>query len=319
MLTKKFKIIATFLTILLLTTIMSVGVSAASAQLIKIDKGTSGNWVGTYGSDGYYIIIDDDSLNKLPSYAKVSFEDGWGALPQYWVWRDSETEKGNMAVEAFEGEGTPWYHYGGVPLYKNADKEFYIAACYYDGSNLVTRVEVGSEPKIVSLYMADYDCSPGRERGIGVTVYDEKDNPLVPLFEVDEYTAGCYLVFEISGSVIINYEITAGENLVLSGLFFDPLGSAADNRDASLAHLGGSSDNIPANEPNVPDETDAPANSNNGNANDSSKEPANASAEDESSGINIVVLCIAIGAAVIVIVVVIIILVKRKKNHDTDN
>ena len=222
---KRNKLTAIILTVLFIMSAMSLIVSAATAELVEIDKTTGGNWVGNYGSDGYIIITDDDSLQSIPSYAKLEYANQNDDFPSFWTWYDSESDEDadEFLVEERE-HGT---------LYKTPAKQHRLAACYYSGEFFSVTVDVGSEAKIVTMYMLDYDSVT---REANVTAYDESGKKLIEPIEVVDYFKGWYLKFKISGKVQFMFEHgDSGANVVLSGIFFDPDPAAVAAAEAAAA------------------------------------------------------------------------------------
>ena len=211
--TGKNKLVAIVLTALLMTAFMISSVSAAgSAQLVDTDKTTRGDWVGNYGSEGYIVITDDDSLQSIPSYAKLDYINENDEIPSFWTWYDSE-EGFEDADEDEVADRLP------SALFKNADKKFRIASCYYSGEFFTVTIDIGGETKIVSLYTTDYDSY---DRIADVTVYDDAEKEIIAPMEISDYHEGLYLKYKISGKVEFTFENTGGANAVISGIFFDP-------------------------------------------------------------------------------------------------
>ena len=186
---------------------------SGTAKLLGKDFETKGDWIGKYGTEGSLIYTDDDSLDNTPSYAKIEFED-----EQVWTWWDSDSgdpahaDDEELAAEREAGA-----------LYKTADKTSRIAACWYNGEYFNVTVSVGDAPKKVSLYMNDFDSY---SRSAEVTVKNKNGKAMKEpaekvFFEVDEYVAGCYISYQISGEVMFEFDCYGG-NVVLSGIFFDP-------------------------------------------------------------------------------------------------
>ena len=185
---------------------MTVGVNAAaSARLISIDSETRGDWVGTYGGEGYIIITADNSLQSIPSYANVTYENNL-----FWTWADYDYIDPNDRTARNREPGA---------LFKNADKSSRLAACYYNGGYFTVHIDIGEETKVISLYMHDYDEGV---REAEVSVYNEKGAELTAPVEIISYAGGVYLRYKVSGKVEFMFESLYGANVVLSGIFFDP-------------------------------------------------------------------------------------------------
>ena len=204
--------------VLIAAAVMALNVSAASAQLAAIDKTTRGDWPGNYGADGYIIITGDPAHKKMPPYARITFEGDWGGeLPQFWTWWDPAAGIGEYAADNSDAKRRE----PGV-LFTGPDKASRVSACYFSGGFFTVNVDVGEEPKTVSLYMHDYD---EHSRTANVYISDENGSrDLTDYVEVFGYEKGWYLKFQITGKVQFMIEDTSpnGMNAVLSGVFFDP-------------------------------------------------------------------------------------------------
>ena len=187
---------------------------SGTVKLLGQDFETKGDWVGSYGSEGYVIAQEDDELNHIPDYAKMEFED-----EQFYTWWESDS--GEPAHEedeelAAERENSA--------LYTSPDKTAKIAACWYETNYFSLTVSVGGEPKKVTLYMNDFDsysrsAEVTTRNGTGKTMKEPAEKVF---FEEDEYVAGCYISYEVTGDIMFEFDCYGG-NVVLSGVFFDPI------------------------------------------------------------------------------------------------
>ena len=203
------RFMAVILVALLVATVFSVGVSASSARLLDIDRTTRGNWVGNYGSEGWLIATDDESLQSLPEYVVAveflnEFLDGPAS---FWTWWDEE-EHGEID-EDWRVESA---------LLRSPDSSYRIASCHF-GTEFNVIIDIGDETRKVSLYLTDFDEGP---REAEITVFDADDNELMPMIEVYNYEEGIYLQFVMSGRVRFHFYNLAAHNAVISGVFFDP-------------------------------------------------------------------------------------------------
>ena len=74
----------------------------------------------------------------------------------------------------------------------------------------------------MALYFVDWDCI-GRQTA--VEVFDLHSlNRSVQDKLVSDYAQGKYLVYKCEQSVRIRIDLVRGDNTVLSGIFFDPVG-----------------------------------------------------------------------------------------------
>ena len=205
--------------VLIAAIILTVSVSAAStAQFIGADDTTRGDWPGNYGSDGYIIITGDPAHRKIPSYANIEFESDWGgAPPQFWTWWDPDA-----GVGEYSGDNSDARRREAGVLFTGPDKTSRISACYFSGGFFTVNINAGLEPKIISLYMHDYDEHSRTANVYALDEYGSRD--LADYIEVADYERGRYLKFQITGKVQFMIEDTSpnGMNAVLSGVFFDP-------------------------------------------------------------------------------------------------
>jgi hypothetical protein len=217
---KRNKITAVFLSVLLLTAAFSVSVSAASARLVDIDRDTRGDWLENYGSEGYLIAADDDSLQNLPAYATVEFFDEFlDERALFWRWWDSEYDD-----EMDEDWRVP------SALIKAPGSTERVGSCFYGGEfNMI--IDLGDESRKVSLYITDFD-EGNRESEISVLGPD--GSALIPVIEAFGYEEGWYLQFILSGRVQFRFESLGGPNAVISGVFFDPDPDAPAEEEAPL-------------------------------------------------------------------------------------
>ena len=201
------KITSISLVVLLLTAALSIGVSAAgTAVLVSTDNTTGGDWVGKYGSEGHIIITEDGSLQSIPAYATLEYMNEWNTEPAFWTWWDSE-----------DGDEENEEHISSA-LFKTANRASRLAACFYSGGFVSVTVDIGSESKLVALYMMDYDR---QSREVTVTAYDDNGVQLANPISVYDYGEGRYLIFKISGKVQFMIENMETANATISGIFFD--------------------------------------------------------------------------------------------------
>jgi hypothetical protein len=168
-----------------------VTASAASAGFVGKNTTTQGNWIHTYGSQGYDII---GSTASIPSYATVT-----PAGESSWTWAASTTN--SRALETANGTG-------------------HIAACWYSATSFAVDVNLTDGlTHDVELYFLDWG---GNTRGEQVTITNATTGALLNTETVSSFNSGVYLEWALSGNVLFSISRTSGANAVLSGLFFDP-------------------------------------------------------------------------------------------------
>ena len=100
-----------------------------------------------------------------------------------------------------------------------------VAAVWYSGSSFTIDVNVASGHTYdLELYFLDYDA---RGRSEKVTLTDDKTSALLNTQTVSSFANGEYLSWAISGNVLITITTLTGASAsaVVSGLFFDPVGT----------------------------------------------------------------------------------------------
>ena len=179
------------------TTTITV-VPAAFASLIKRDATTQGNWIGSYGSQGYDVIGDASSL---PSYATVT-PAGQGS----YTWTTSSTDP--RALEETSGSNR-------------------IAAVWYSFTSFTIDVNLtDGQTHDLGLYFLDWDGN-GRDEQVQIT--NAATGAVLDTESVSSFHSGVYLQWAVSGNVLITITNIAGPsaNAVLSGLFLDPVSTSA--------------------------------------------------------------------------------------------
>ena len=181
-----------------------VVMSNNSATLLKKDTTTQGNWIGTYGSQGYDVIR---SSSNLPSYATIT-----PAHQANWTWASSTTDQRAL---------------------KTAGGSSRIAACWYQSTSFSVTVNLtDGQAHDLELYFLDWDKA-GRSEQVQIT--DATTGAVLSTTSVSSFASGVYLDYAVSGKVVITITRQAGPNAVLSGLFLDP--SQGTTTSAAVASL----------------------------------------------------------------------------------
>jgi hypothetical protein len=171
--------------------------SAASATFIETDSTTEGNWVGSYGTQGYDLI---GGAASLPSYATVTPA---GASTSTW----STTTTVAQALEDPSGSGR-------------------IAACWYSATSFAVDVDLtDGQTHDLELYFLDYDNQGRTEQ---VQISNATTGAVLDTETISSFSKGVYLDWAVSGNIVITITNKGPTNAVLSGLFLDaPTVSAA--------------------------------------------------------------------------------------------
>ena len=170
--------------------------TAATVTFLKSDTSTQGNWQGMYGSDGYSLA---GSLQNIPSYASLTFPN-----PTAWVWTSSTSDP--RALQTTGGR---------------------IAAAWYAGPSFSFSLNLNDgNAHQIGLYALDWDS---QNRVENIAISDAHTGVVLDRETISHFSTGVYLVWSISGNVVITVTATNGPDAVISGVFFG--GSTA----ASLA------------------------------------------------------------------------------------
>ena len=166
----------------------------ASAAFAKYDTTTQGTWKGVYGSNGY--AIADDSTN-YPGYATVALN-GEGN----YVWASSTTDVAALESGVTSGR---------------------IASTWYSGSSFTINVNLtDGNTHQVAMYAVDWD-----DQGLAetITLTDANSGALLDTRSISNFPNGEWLVWNLTGNVLVTVSGTGGQNGVISGIFFDPPGT----------------------------------------------------------------------------------------------
>jgi hypothetical protein len=177
----------------------------ASASFNGQNTATEGNWIGTYGAQGYDII---GSSASIPSYATVT-----PSGESTYTWAASTTDQ--RALKTANGTGR-------------------IAASWYSDTSF--KVDVNLTDGLthdLELYFLDWG---GITRAEQVTITNAATGAVLNTETLASFNSGIYLQWAVSGNVLITITRTSGANAVLSGLFFDPattpaVAAVGTNRD----------------------------------------------------------------------------------------
>jgi subtilisin family serine protease len=181
---------------------LSQTAAVASATFIKRDTTTKGNWIGSYGSQGYN-IIGNSTID--PTYTTVTAE---GATTGTFV----ATTTDPRALQNASGTGR-------------------TAGCWFGSTFSVDVNLTDGQAHDLTLYAVDWS-NIGRSEQIQIT--SAGTGAILDTETLSNFYSGAYLQWKLSGSVAITVKTLAGANSVLSGLFFDAPSATAQ---ASPDHL----------------------------------------------------------------------------------
>jgi subtilisin family serine protease len=160
------------------------------AVFLGTDTTTRGSWKGVHGAQGQLIVNDSTSL---PAYAQVA-PTGHAA----WTWVASTAD-----VRALQKQAS-------------ADR---IAATWYAGTSFSVNLNIldGSTRKL-AIYMIDWDAQQRTQR---IDVLNGETQAVIDTRTVSGFTNGQYLIWQVTGHVVVRVTRLNGVNAVVSGLFFD--------------------------------------------------------------------------------------------------
>ena len=174
----------------------------ASATFLGADNVTQGAWKTLYGGDGYYI---PNLVTSYPAYAAVIRT----GTPYTW----DPNPGGPEAPRALDKPTPPGR----------------FASAVIDGSTFQFDINfTDAQPHRVALYMHDWQSSTSTET---VVILDQATNAVLDTQNVTAYRSGRWLVYTLSGRVIIRVTRTGGSWAQLAGIFFG--GSASGSLTAT--------------------------------------------------------------------------------------
>ena len=170
---------------------VTVTPAITSATFLTSDTTTRGNWISAYGTLGYN---DLGSAVSNPTGATVTPA---GQTLYTWATPSFSTTQALQVPPA----GTSR-----------------IAAAWYSSTSFTIDVNVATGYSYnLELYFLDYDA---RGRAETVTLSTASTDTTLNSQSISNFASGEYLIWTISGNVLITITRTAGVNAVLSGLFF---------------------------------------------------------------------------------------------------
>ena len=160
-----------------------------NAAFAGTDTSTQGSWRNTYGAEGYNLAQGSSSL---PNYATMSLGGS-----QDWTWLASTADVRG--------------------LQKPAPATDRLAAVWYSPTTFTMNLDLTGGTHRVALYFVDWENAGRAER---VEVLDRSTGAVLDTRDVSGFAGGKYLSWDLSGAVQFRFTRTAGNNAVLSGLFF---------------------------------------------------------------------------------------------------
>jgi len=168
------------------------GGAANTAVFVNTDTVTQGTWKGAYGANGYNVIDDTASY---PAYVTVTPAN---QLNYIWTSSTSDVRGLQKALSASDRIAATWYSYS----------SFTIDLTFNDGAQ-----------HQLAVYCVDWDYAGGRTQT--VSVLDGATNAVLDSQNLSSFQNGKYLVWKLTGHVILRVTNAGAYNAVISGLFFD--------------------------------------------------------------------------------------------------
>jgi len=173
----------------------SVALIGNGAKFIKIDSTTIGSWQGIYGAAGWLLAESTANLVNLPGYLSPVV-----TPPAVYPFADPTADpRGLQKPPAFTDR---------------------FAATWFDSNAMTIELDfLDFQIHRVAAYFIDWD-SLGRAQTI--EILDSQVPPLVlDTQNLADFSGGKYLVWNVTGKVLMKITKTGGLNAVISGLFFD--------------------------------------------------------------------------------------------------
>lgn len=179
-------------------TTVSPGVTVNGGTSVSFNKQINpqpiGNWVGSYGADGYVLAA---STKSIPPYATFSVKSG---TP--FSWAPVTTDGRGLELQANSLS---------VTLSR-------IASCWYGQSDVFDIAITDGKSHPLEAYFCDWDGNGARAET--VTITDAVTGALLDSRNLTDFQGGLYLQWSISGHVHLNVTQVSGANAVIGGLFF---------------------------------------------------------------------------------------------------
>jgi hypothetical protein len=165
------------------------GTVTSSAVFNRLDSGTHGSWIGSYGNEGYNVVNDSA---KYPAYAQVNP----GAAASF-TWTASAIDGRALST----GSGLSR-----------------IAATWYSSSSFKIDVNLTDQnAHTVALYCLDWDAAIRTQT---VDILDSASGAVLDSRSISTFEGGVYLVWSLKGHVSVRITPTGRGNAVVSGIFF---------------------------------------------------------------------------------------------------
>ena len=164
----------------------------AAAAFVRMDATTQGSWKTVYGAEGQVIVND---IVNYPVYAQVSTT---GTTPYVWIASTADLRAlQKSAVGSTDRIASTWYTLTSFGIEVNL---------------------TGGLAHQVAVYGDDWE-NFGRVQQIDVL--DAATGAVLDTRSVSAFQAGQYMVWNLTGYVLLRVTQTTGSNAVAGGLFFN--------------------------------------------------------------------------------------------------
>jgi hypothetical protein len=160
---------------------------------VTTDTTSQGTWKGTYGANGYNVINDTISY---PAYVTVTPA---GQSNYTWATSTGDVRGLQKALSSTDRIAATWYTFG----------SFTIDLNFNDGAQ-----------HQLAVYCLDWDYAGARAQT--VSILDGATLAPLDTQSVASFQNGKYLVWKLTGHVVVRVTNTGSANATISGLFFDP-------------------------------------------------------------------------------------------------
>jgi hypothetical protein len=188
-------------------TTSSPNATSPGATFASTDSDTSGNWRNVFGKDGFNIPTSGASM---PGYATMNVS---GGAPYQWSDWNQETR-----------------------ALQNAANNGRVASCWFADDSFTADFNfIDGQTHKLTLYFCDWDRSNRSQR---IEILDSASGSVLDTRNINNFQNGIYLSWNVKGSIRVRVTKTAGNNVVLNGIFFDPPTGSAGGSTASQLNGG---------------------------------------------------------------------------------
>jgi len=179
------------------------------AKFLRKDETTGGRWISRYGSLGYYLFAFGSnltSISKFPSFVS-SIKNAYnrGHFNQFGA---PDPQDDRRALDD--------------PSYPTRRSIGRLSQAVIVAVDIITS---SNEPYQLSAYFVDWENQGRIESVTLLNASDSRFDVIAPLQMLENFSDGCYLVWQVRGSVRVRIAHVGGDpggqDAVISGLFFD--------------------------------------------------------------------------------------------------